>query len=569
MQTQTQPALFRPVQSFFESSAPAGLLATNRRMAYFVAVADFVPAAGALFEVRLSHGDEVEVLEDEPAPNGWIHVRSASGDQGLVPLSFLAKSTASTGRSNPPSGQSPTVDDSKIARDSDGACSGDNAAGVGIATGGAETATPLSDAEQMEMPTVQEEEKKTLVEMSEEEIAAARAARQERLSWRVAIHGFKPEPGASFETAINVKDALEVVDVDFPLPAGWALVKHLHSDDTPGIVPEACLAPWPEEEDEKSFEEQKEEMELALQKAQSERSKVKEELAAKETALLEERKRADAAEMETKKALEALQDAGNAKQEMQSRLQEMDETLRVHEQLTEVLSEVPRIKSIVDTKLVERKGAMSDEQRVAQLKADVAKKLAEVEEMRTEGEELQKKATTEAKAERAGSREKLEAPAIAPAAPTAESRRLPPGPPTKTSDEISLITADKERAALAEKIKRLEEERVEAVREMKKAEDKYLIAAKHLNAEDEAVLARDRIITLLPKVKELLAPTQDELMVHLESMAGTIMRQAEDSAKVLLETLARTNDPQRLCVADSSISSPVVVPRWNGQQRQS
>ena len=142
------------------------------------------------------------------------------------------------------------------------------------------------------MPTVQEEEKKTLVEMSEEEIAAARAARQERLSWRVAIHGFKPEPGASFETAINVKDALEVVDVDFPLPAGWALVKHLHSDDTPGIVPEACLAPWPEEEDEKSFEEQKEEMELALQKAQSERSKVKEELAAKETALLEERKRA-------------------------------------------------------------------------------------------------------------------------------------------------------------------------------------------------------------------------------------------------------------------------------------
>ena len=176
--------------------------------------------------------------------------------------------------------------------------------------------------------------------------------------------------------------------------------------------------------------------------------------------------------------------------------------------------------------------------------------------MRTEGEELQKKATTEAKAERAGSREKLEAPAIAPAAPTAESRRLPPGPPTKTSDEISLITADKERAALAEKIKRLEEERVEAVREMKKAEDKYLIAAKHLNAEDEAVLARDRIITLLPKVKELLAPTQDELMVHLESMAGTIMRQAEDSAKVLLETLARTNDPQRLCVADSSISSP-------------
>ena len=60
--------------------------------------------------------------------------------------------------------------------------------------------------------------------------------------------------------------------------------------------------------------------------------------------------------METKKALEALQDAGNAKQEMQSRLQEMDETLRVHEQLTEVLSEVPRIKSIVDTKLVERKG---------------------------------------------------------------------------------------------------------------------------------------------------------------------------------------------------------------------
>ena len=115
VQTQTQPALFRPVQSFFESSAPAGLLATNRRMAYFVAVADFVPAAGALFEVRLSHGDEVEVLEDEPAPNGWIHVRSASGDQGLVPLSFLAKSTASTGRSNPPSGQSPTVDDSKIA----------------------------------------------------------------------------------------------------------------------------------------------------------------------------------------------------------------------------------------------------------------------------------------------------------------------------------------------------------------------------------------------------------------------------------------------------------------------
>jgi hypothetical protein len=489
-------------------------------MAAMELIADFIPAAGALFEVKAFRGDHVESIDADDTPDGWTHVRLFNGVEGLVPTSFLA---ATDQPLPPPAALEQHLDEPE----QDGACEGDLENSLAAGTRSvAESSTDCIPAEE-----------------DEEAIATAKAARQERLSWRIALAEFKPEPGATFEMMLAKGDEIEVVNVEWEIPSGWALVKPLHTDDVPGIVPEACLGAWPEEEEEKSFEEQKEAMEEAIQKAQFEKAKVKEELAEKEAALREAHGKAELAEKAKREAQEALLASSKVQEEMQNRMATLDATKKVHEQLTEVLAEVPRIKTIVDAKLEERKGTMSDKERVAKLKADVAQKLQEVEDMRNTQEELQSKAA--ATSDSAAAAQDATGKDGGEKSVSTAARSPPPPPlPLSLSEEQDLLAAEKDRAALAERIKQLDDERTKAVGDLTKAENRYLMAAQKLNAEDEASATRDRIIVLMPKVKELLAPTQDELMAHLEAMATTIMKQAEDSAIVLLETLARTNDPQ-------------------------
>ena len=47
-------------------------------------------------------------------------------------------------------------------------------------------------------------------------------------------------------------------------------------------------------------------------------------------------------------------------------------------------------------------------------------------------------------------------------------------------------------------------------------ENRYLKAAKSVNEDDEAAAVVDRVARLLPRIKQLLAPTQDELTAYLE-----------------------------------------------------
>ena len=474
-----------------------------------VAVADFIPAAGALYELALSRGEEVEPLgEAAEPPEGWVYVRHLSTEEeGLVPVAFLMETF------EPP--------DTTAEEHSDGS------AAVSVPSlANPPVAAQASDYEGSPgSPST---------ELAREE--AAKAAKNERMSWRVALASFKPGVGAAnFETAIEVNDSLELVSVEWEVPEGWALVKHLGTNEPPGMVPENCLGPWPEEKDEKSVEEQKAAIEEALTKEKKDKDTISKQLKETEGLLKAEKDRVAAAEEAKRQSLEALEAAAKAKEEMLAKLTEGDEAKAKHEKLTEVIGQMPRLKKMVDEKLEEQKFSVSDEERVAQLKADVQKLDEDMKKMNEEptaqGEEGQEQANQEK-----GDGGEAEVPARA--APTLVKLQHGPG------EETELIVAEKERTILAEKIQKLDAERNQTINQLTRAENRYLEAAKQLNAEDEAVANRDRIIHLLPRVKELLAPTQDELMAHLEAMASSIMKQAEESASVLLETLARTNDPQ-------------------------
>ena len=115
------------------------------------------------------------------------------------------------------------------------------------------------------------------------------------------------------------------------------------------------MGAWPEEKEEKSLEEQREALEEAVMKAQSENTKVKEQLAAKEAALLEARGRAEAADAEKLRVQEALEASSKAQKDMQNQMTALDATVKAHEQLNDILTEVPRIKTIVATQCNKRK----------------------------------------------------------------------------------------------------------------------------------------------------------------------------------------------------------------------
>ena len=115
-----------------------------------------------------------------------------------------------------------------------------------------------------------------------------------------------------------------------------------------------------------------------------------------------------------------------------------------------------------------------------------------------------------------------------------------------SKDQVKLKKALKEaeeiRVAAEKNYMEVEERRVEAQKALQEAERRAFDAAKKVRAQEHARDANERALQLLPGVKELFAPTQNELQKAVQTVANAVMKNAEDSAK-LLAKLAVKEDP--------------------------
>ena len=84
--------------------------------------------------------------------------------------------------------------------------------------------------------------------------------------------------------------------------------------------------------------------------------------------------------------------------------------------------------------------------------------------------------------------------------------------------------------------------RGEAQAKLRDAEQRAEDAKQKLRGEEEARDANSRALKMLPGLRELLAPTQNELKLCVETVTHAVMKNAEDSAR-LLAKLALSADP--------------------------
>ena len=187
------------------------------------AVADFVPAPGALYELPLNRDDEVTVIpSSHAAPAGWLLVQHQD-IQGLIPNSFVVE-----------------VNDAALT------CNTSSAPEVGT----------LDAADALDSTGPRKR--------------VATHAPSDSENKRVAMYSFKPEAGAVYELPIEKGDVIELAIVDYALPDGWVVARNFASKAL-GLVPSACLAALPKAANEPSVLALKETAERALREALAEK----------------------------------------------------------------------------------------------------------------------------------------------------------------------------------------------------------------------------------------------------------------------------------------------------------
>ena len=106
-----------------------------------------------------------------------------------------------------------------------------------------------------------------------------------------------------------------------------------------------------------------------------------------------------------------------------------------------------------------------------------------------------------------------------------------------------LRLAEKSRLEAEHAYQQAEAQKVEAERALKDAEKFEVDAADKLRANEKAREANARALQLLPGLRELLAPTQEELKMCIKTVTDAVMKNAEESA-MLLAKLSMTEDPK-------------------------
>ena len=257
---------------------------------------------------------------------------------------------------------------------------------------------------------------------------------EEKTNWRMVVHAFKPEAGSVFELKVSKMDAVELVMVDYELPVGWTVVKHLSSDES-GLVPEVCLAPWPKakEEEEDSMEKQKEEAEKALGKALAENADMTKQLAERQQQLMELQKAQKEAEETRSKTQQLLAAVEKEKAELSEKVGELKATTATLRQQADVVDEMPTFKAIIETRVEEQKLKPTEVERVKKLKEEAKEHTVLAE------EEAENQAN-------------------------------------------ELIEAEQVRESVVRQIQRLDDDRVKAIDQLTKAQTKYLEASPPLSS---------------------------------------------------------------------------------------
>lgn len=447
------------------------------------AVANFDPAPGALYEVPLARGDEVRLISTgdgatvpgSEAPAGWLYIRHASsGLQGLVPESFVS---AVAGES----------DEEKDAEDLVSNLNAHSLEGTqdtkSLAVNGA--ADGASDA-------LLNSEKEVSSAEYVDDAAAAAMEEAARANWRLVVANFKPEAGAAFELKLEKNDGVEIILVDYTVPQGWVVVRPFESQEV-GLVPEACLAPWPvEEKSGPTLEELKEEAERALGKTIVEKRSVLQQLADTEKQLQGEQQRLENALAAERLEKAQREESSTRADALSHKLQQLELSSSQNAELVKQLETMPRVMAIVEGKLEEDKRLSTDNTRLQKIAAESA-----------QGE-------------------------------TGDDE----------SNHLLLRTAQAQRDELKAALLKIEQSRTRAAEELDETELKIQEAEIRAHAKEEAARTKERTMRLLPRVRELLRPTQEEMRAYVETMTAAVMKNAEEAAVVLLETLARTNDPQ-------------------------
>ena len=118
----------------------------------------------------------------------------------------------------------------------------------------------------------------------------------------------------------------------------------------------------------------------------------------------------------------------------------------------------------------------------------------------------------------------------------------------------ALEAAEAERARAELEFNRVDAARAKAEQALLESQRKVDECAEDLRAEEAAREANERTLMLLPGLKELMAPTQQELRTCLESVTTAVMRNAEQSARLLasMAGASMSTTPHRTPVASSS-----------------
>ena len=97
----------------------------------------------------------------------------------------------------------------------------------------------------------------------------------------------------------------------------------------------------------------------------------------------------------------------------------------------------------------------------------------------------------------------------------------------------ALETAEVELSKAELEFNRIDAARARAERKLEDARRKVEECAEQLRAEEAAREANERTLMLLPGLRELMAPTQQELRSCIEAVTSAVMRNAEQSARLL------------------------------------
>ena len=117
-----------------------------------------------------------------------------------------------------------------------------------------------------------------------------------------------------------------------------------------------------------------------------------------------------------------------------------------------------------------------------------------------------------------------------------------------SNDQIALKAAveaaDKARLEAKEEFERVEQEWTKAERKLREAERLKAEAEANLRKQEESRDANARALKLLPAMQQLMAPTQKELQLCVETVTKAVIQNAEESARLLAKlSLTREVDP--------------------------